>query len=322
MSIIDTEGRCALPRLAILRAQGPDASAFLHGQLSNAVQGLPADSARPAGYCTAQGRLLANGVFWLAAPEHIEFMVAANLADDLLQRLRRFVLRAKVTLGVDASRQVSAAWGAAALPAALHSLAAWTRVDLDGDTWVMAPHTRAATPAAWRIHAAQPAADGSAEPRAANAADDLSTAPLAAVWAATRIASGWPLIQAETQDCFLPNALNLDLNGSIDFKKGCYPGQEVVARSHYRGTVKRRMACGTAPWPADAPAPSAASDLFAADDVSGRPVGRIIEASAVQGCLQLAAEISLADWPVVQYAVGSPTGPRLTLQAPPGAEYA
>ena len=63
-------------------------------------------------------------------------------------------------------------------------------------------------------------------------------------WRAADLAAGIPWIGAATQDLFIPQTVNLELIQGVSFTKGCYPGQEVVARSHYRGTVKRRMAYG------------------------------------------------------------------------------
>ncbi|MBV2180258.1 MAG: folate-binding protein [Castellaniella sp.] len=307
MSISAVEGHWPLADMALIHLQGPDAIGFLHGQLTNAVQGLPADRAHPAGYCTAQGRLLANGMIWSSGTDAVCFMVSRDLAEGVLRRLRLFVLRAKVTLSLDDSRVIHGVWGGASVPTALHTLPAWSRRDLDGATWIVAPHSTVDMPAAWCIGAGF---------------DQPHDAAGAAAWRAARLASGWPWIRAASQDVFLPSALDMDINGGIDFKKGCYPGQEVIARSHYRGTVKRRMAYGMAPWPADRPAPVATTDLYAAGDATGRPVGRIIESAVHQGQLHVAAEITLTDWPAMRYAVESPDGAELTMNPPRGLESA
>ena len=300
--VFDVEGQWRLAEQAIIHLQGPDAAGFLHGQLSNAVEGMPEDTARPAGYCTAQGRLLANGVVWRRGADSLDFMVSRDLAPELLQRLRMFVLRAKVQLSLDETRTVLGVAGASRVPAALHGLPAWSRRAIEGADWIVAPHAAPQAPAAWRI--------GPEDPAATPASGESG----AAAWDAARLDSGWPWIRAASQDVFLPGALDMDLNGSIDFRKGCYPGQEVIARSHYRGTVKRRMALGVAAWPGDTPAPGAGSDLYAAGGDAARPTGRIIEAAVWQGRLHVAAEITLSAWPAMRYAVGSPDGPALDLR--------
>ena len=78
------------------------------------------------------------------------------------------------------------------------------------------------------------------------------------------------------------------------------------------------MACGTAPWAPGAPALPPASDLYAAGDAAGRPVGRVIESAVHRGLLHVAAEITLSDWPAMRYAVGAPEGAVLDLHAPSG----
>lgn len=328
MSARAVEGQWLLADLALIQLQGPDAAGFLHGQLTNAVQDLPPDQARPAGYCTAQGRLLANGVVWSSGAATAFFMVSRDLADSLLRRLRLFVLRAKVTLALDDSLCIQGVCGGPVVPAVLHALPAWSRRDLDGATWIVAPHSSVDLPAAWRIgpdlgHEQDPSGKPpSVVDAAAGTGSQARSDAGAAAWCAAYLSSGWPWIRAASQDVFLPSALDMDLNGGIDFRKGCYPGQEVIARSHYRGTVKRRMAYGTASWPEGVAAPQAVTDLYPAGDPAGRPVGRIIEAVVDQGRLHAAAEITLSDWPAMRYAVGSPDGAELAMTPPPSLESA
>lgn len=303
MEGLATDGFQSLPGCALVRVQGPDAPSFLHGQLTHGVTGLNGGEAAPAAYCTPQGRLLANGVLWRTGDDGFVWMVSRDVADGLIKRLRMFVLRAKVAIGLDDTPQVRGVWGAGAVPAALHGAPAWTRASIEGADWIVAPMSRADRPAAWRL---------------AETAPDVAGADEDDAWAALRLAGGWPWIRAASQDLFLPASLDMDLNGTIDFAKGCYPGQEVIARSHYRGTVKRRMACGTAPWAPGAPALPPASDLYAAGDAAGRPVGRVIESAVHRGLLHVAAEITLSDWPATRYAVGAPEGAVLDLHAPSG----
>ncbi len=331
MEGLATDGFQPLPECALVRVQGPDAASFLHGQLTHGVTGLGADQAAPAAYCTPQGRLLANGVLWRAQDGGLAWMVSRDLADSLIKRLRMFVLRARVVIDPDAAVHIGGALGAGAVPASLHGAPPWTRASIDGADWIVAPMSQAARPAAWRIapsdtsESAGPSGpgatsglSGSSGPGAPGAADRPTAAAAGAgdAWTAARLAGGWPWIRAASQDQFLPASLDMDLNGTIDFAKGCYPGQEVIARSHYRGTVKRRLAYGTAPWAPDAPALPPGSDLYAAGDATGRPVGRVIESAVHQGLLHVAAEITLSDWPAMRYAAGSPDGAVLNAFGP------
>ncbi len=302
MENLAADGLQPLPGCALLNIEGPDALTFLHGQLTHTVTGLDGERAAPAAYCTAQGRLLANGVLWRARDDRITWMVSRDLAETLIRRLRMFVLRTKVTISLDETTQVGGAWGAGSVPDSLHGAPAWTRASIEGADWIVAPMSRAERPAAWRL--------------AADAAPDTAGAAQAGAWAALRLAGGWPRIQAASQDLFLPASLDMDLNGTIDFAKGCYPGQEVIARSHYRGTVKRRLAHGTASWSPDAPPPPPATDLYPAGETGSRPVGRVIESAVHQGLLHVAAEITLSDWPAMRYAVGAPDGAALSMRMP------
>lgn len=304
MEGLATNGFQPLPGCALVRIQGPDAPSFLQGQLTHGVTALGDGQAAPAAYCMPQGRLLANGVVWRMGDDDLVWMVSRDVADGLIKRLRMFVLRARVTIGLDDAPSVWGAWGAGAVPDVLHGSPAWTRASIGDADWIVAPMSRGDRPAAWRFE--------DTAPTGADAAEDDA-------WTALRLAGGWPWIQAASQDLFLPASLDMDLNGTIDFAKGCYPGQEVIARSHYRGTVKRRMAYGTVAWSQDASALPPASDLYAAGDTTaGRPAGRVIESAVHQGVLHVAAEITLSDWPEMRYAVGAPDGAVLDMRAPSG----
>ncbi|MFT0531800.1 YgfZ/GcvT domain-containing protein [Castellaniella hirudinis] len=312
MNVFDIEGQWPLDDVAVIRLQGADAAPFLHSQLSNAVLDLTGDQARPAGYCTAQGRLLANMVVWKDGDQGIGMLVSRDLADPLIKRLRLFVLRAKVSLARDEGCSVTGAQGRDTVPEPLWGRPGWSCLTRGDDTWITAPRAGGQPPAAWRIGPGAPAGSVAATP-----------------WHAAQIASGWPWIRLASQDMFLPATLNMDLNGSIDFKKGCYPGQEIVARSHYRGVVKRRMAWGTAPWPPGRPLPEAGTDLYSAagraaraaadgpvstalGQPPARPVGRIIASAEFEGRLYAAAETAVADGPAAVYAVGAADGPLLS----------
>ncbi|AKQ55922.1 CAF17-like 4Fe-4S cluster assembly/insertion protein YgfZ [Bordetella hinzii] len=300
-----------LSGLRVLTAAGPDALGFLHGQLTQDVNGLPPEGARLAGYCTAKGRLLATLVMWRAGAESVEALVRADLAEALVKRLSMFVLRAKVKIGL-ADRAVA---GVTASPAQLDALSqaaggalpttAWTRADLPSGTWIAAPG--ASLRWWWVADAAQIHGHGAALAALLGKDDEDS-------WRAADLAAGLPWIAAATQDLFIPQTVNLELIGGVSFTKGCYPGQEVVARSHYRGTVKRRMAYGTAALPVPAPG----LDVYDAAD-PGEPVGRVIDAARAGDAASLLFETTLAALPAGQLRLGAPDGPAITLAELPYA---
>ncbi|WP_459618753.1 CAF17-like 4Fe-4S cluster assembly/insertion protein YgfZ [Bordetella sp. 2513F-2] len=307
---------CApLSGLRVLAAAGDDALPFLHGQLTQDVSGLPPDQARLAGYCTAKGRLLATLVMWLAAPQapadaRLYALVRADVAEALLKRLSLFVLRAKVKLSLAALNVAGVQCGpgqAAALQeAAGGALPAtpWQRVELPTGTWIAAPAAAGDAGRRWWWIADDAQLDG-----AAALARHLGRGD-AQAWQAADLAAGLPWIASATQDLFIPQTVNLDLIGGVSFTKGCYPGQEVVARSHYRGTVKRRMAYGQLHTPAAAPQPVLpGTDIYDARHPD-EPCGRVIDTASHQG-VALLFETTLAALPDGDLRLGAADGPRI-----------
>ncbi|MGU9989873.1 folate-binding protein [Bordetella avium] len=294
----------ALPGLRVISAAGPDALGFLHGQLTQDVNGLAADGARLAGYCTAKGRLLATLLIWRASPESVHALVRADLAEALVKRLSMFVLRAKLKIsltdlsvaGVSAGPDHLDALGTAA-GGALPSTA-WARADLSSGTWIAAPGNNLR----WWWVAGAGQMQGQALRALLSEADEES-------WRAADLAAGLPWIAKATQDLFIPQTVNLELIGGVSFTKGCYPGQEVVARSHYRGTVKRRMAHGVSALPV----PAAGLDIYDASQPD-EPVGRIVDAARDGDHASLLFETTLAALPADQLRVGAPDGPAITLR--------
>ena len=208
-----------LSALCVIQFQGADAVAFLHAQVTNDVDHLSPDRACLAAYCTAKGRTLATMVLWRPQDDTVLALVRRDLADGLAKRLRMFVLRSKVAITLT-ELQVQG------VTVAQDQSAVWDLVQADDATLIYAPGQLDHQARAWRISTAPvPEAQTDAGP-----------------WNSADILAGLPWIGAATQDMFIPQTLNLDLIDAINFRKGCYPGQEVVARSHYRGTVKRRMA--------------------------------------------------------------------------------
>jgi tRNA-modifying protein YgfZ len=205
-----------LPHNALLSVTGDDAAAFLHGQFTNDVHALAEGAAQWSGWCSPKGRLLATFLLIRRKDEFL-ILVPADIAASFAKRLGMFVLRSKVKI-----RDVSAEYarrgivGRAAHPQPM-------RVEERNGALVIALDDR-------RMLVLAPPASAPA----ANAAEDA--------WELASIRAGVPMITAGTQEAFVPQMANLDLVGGVSFKKGCYPGQEIVARMQYRGGLKRRMA--------------------------------------------------------------------------------
>ncbi len=220
----------ALDALGVLRARGSDARRFLQGQLSNDMERLSATRAVPAGYHNPQGRVIALLTLLQLADDDLIGLAPRELIAPLLARLGKFVLRAKVRLTDDSAAwriegvlgDVGAAAGAApwALPQPGH-------VERAGEGYLVA-----SAASAQRLVFVRPAS-APALPRAGRTTHTA--------WQLAAIAAGEPQVYAATSEAFVAQMLNLDVLGAIAFDKGCYTGQEVIARAHYRGRVKRRM---------------------------------------------------------------------------------
>ena len=228
--------------LGVLRARGPDTLSFLQGQLSNDLTRLGADRSLLAGYHNPQGRVIALLRVLQLAPEDLLAVLPRELVPTVIARLSKFVLRAKVKLvdesqawrisGLLAGVEEDAAVGAVQ-PAAVGNLAAALPAALDSVAHgADAVAVRVARqPSRWLLLTS---ASGAPLP-------DAGVAAPAEIWQRVAIAAGEPQVFAATSEEFVAQMLNLDAVGAIAFDKGCYTGQEVIARAHYRGRVKRRM---------------------------------------------------------------------------------
>jgi folate-binding protein YgfZ len=226
--VISIGGVCRLPDRGVIRARGADAASFLQGQLTNDVAGLPLEAARLAGFCSAKGRLQASFIVWRVAADEFLLSCPTSVLAATLKRLSMFVLRAKCALS-DASGEI-----------ALFGLAGPAARAIVGDVavWQRRPHGAASAirlPDAADVQRALVASPVTGDV-------DVGAAPVMTLgtWQWLEVESGIVTIEAATVDRFVPQMVNFELVGGVDFQKGCYPGQEVVARSQYRGTTKRR----------------------------------------------------------------------------------
>lgn len=270
----------------VIRAQGADAASFLHGQLTQDFALLDRDHARLAGFCTAKGRLLATMVGWRGGEDEILLALPAETLAATLKRLSMFVLRAKCKLS-DASAEFTV-HGLLGAPA----LQPWA-LQRDGDA------VRVGLPGTGRVLCVQPA----------DAPPPAGTALSAEEWAGAEAEAGMAWVRGATVEAFVPQMINFEVVGGVSFKKGCYPGQEIVARSQYRGTLKRRLQV----FETDAEA-TVGQEIFHSTDPD-QPAGVVAGAGRRHGRTVLAAEIKLAALGEGSLHVGSPTG--ATLQPRP-----
>ena len=296
-------GALRLADWGLIRARGADAASFLHGQLTQDVSALGATEARLAGYCSAKGRLLASFVLWRSGEDSIDLACSADLLPATLKRLAMFVLRAKCKLS-DASAEV-----------VLYGLAGAEATAWLGDG---APARPWATVAVGAGHAVR-LPDGAGQPRYLLSVPVDAAAPaLAALsaddWRWLEVKSGVVRIEAATAEHFVPQMVNLELVGGVNFQKGCYPGQEIVARSQYRGTLKRRAMA----FDSEA-ALAAGQEVFHSAD-PGQPAGQVALAAARPGGGSSAlVEIKLAALDGGSLHAGAADGPLLARSALPYA---
>lgn len=300
-------GALQVSDLGVIQAQGDEAAAFLHGQLSQDVNSQTASQARLAAYCSPKGRMLGSFVNVRPQPDLLWLIAAQDTVPALVKRLSMFVLRAKAKL-LDASATVSVlgivgSAAAAALGATPESAVWSVHVAADGHL-VRLPDVLGVSRWLWL-----------GAPGATQACLAKVPALPAEQWQWLDVMSGIPRVQQATVDLFVPQMVNYELIGGVNFQKGCYPGQEVVARSQYRGTTKRRAFIvhaqqGLTPR----------QELFSAADPA-QPAGVVINVASIPGaaphCSAL-VELKLAARDTALMA-GSPEGIPLQLGALPYA---
>ncbi|MGF6479255.1 YgfZ/GcvT domain-containing protein [Paraburkholderia sp. JPY419] len=295
-----------LSQFGVIDTTGDDAASFLHAQLTNDVQHLDAANARLAGYCSAKGRLLASFLSWRSG-DTIRLLVSKDVQAAVQKRLSMFVLRAKAKL-VDASGELAVVGLAGdvrgALSGVFDALPDGVHVQVDGTagTLIRVPDALERLRYLWigpkaQVEALLPSLDGKLK-RASPA-----------VWDWLDIRAGEPRITQPVVEQFVPQMVNFDVLGAVNFRKGCYPGQEVVARSQYRGTIKRRTSLANVAGELDTVRPGA--ELFHSDD-PGQPCGMIVNAASAQGGgVDLLVEIKLTALDSGSVHVGAADGPAL-----------
>ena len=222
-------GIARLDHLGVIRAHGLEAAKFLQGQLTQDFVSLGPTEARLAAFCSPKGRTLASFIGSKRAPDEILLVCSRDLLAPTLKRLSMFVMRAQVKLS-DAS-EAFAIWGVVGEAVPGLGNAAWSQLNTaDGRCWTQLYPAEGVA----RALCVAPIPDGgAAEPPAGPMVD-------VALWPWLEVMSGVATITQPVAEAFVPQMLNYESVGGVNFKKGCYPGQEVVARSQFRGTLKRR----------------------------------------------------------------------------------
>jgi folate-binding protein YgfZ len=302
---------CDLSHQGLISAYGDDTETFLQGQLSNDVREVSETHSQLSSYCTPKGRMLAilrlfkrEETYYLRLPE--------ALVEPVLKRMRMFVLRSQVTLedATDALVRIglSGPESDSELRTILGAIPEQPDDVLQHDDLtvlrVPGPHPR------FEIAGELDAVE--------NMWDRLNVraAPVGASgWALLDILAGVPSVHAQTVEAFVPQMANMELVGGLSFKKGCYPGQEVVARSQYLGKLKRRMYLGR--LETDTP-PNPGDDVYDAHDESGQSAGKIVDAQPhPDGGYAALAVLQIASAETGDLRLGQGDGPVCTLETMP-----
>lgn len=298
-----------LPQLGLIRVSGDDACTFLQAQLTQDVRQLDTAHHVLAGYCTAQGRMLAVLRVFRTDTDIYYLQLPRALRASTLARLQRYVMRAKVALVADDDRVAIAIAG----PRAASTVQS------------ICPHV----PHAGELQASDRAAvlalpgpttryvviTTAAEAQTLWNEWERDARPVGSgIWNWFEIASGLPTVVPATAEAFVPQMANLDALGAISLTKGCYPGQEIVARMHYLGRLKQRMYRA---W-VDSPRAPVAGDAIYSPSLGEQSAGTVVMAHpAPEGGNHLLAVIQIAAAQVGEVRLHSVTGPQLTLLSLP-----
>lgn len=299
-----------LSDFALLRARGDDALNFLNGQLSNDVRQLDATHSQLASWCSPKGRMLAIFRLFRRGSDTL-LQLPAAMQENILKRLRLFVMRAKVTLESMETELASIGLSGPDAEKILRDVAGFAPggdngCETRGEMTILSlpgPHPRfqitAPTAAVMKLWE-------NLKPKT------LPAGP--AVWAWLDIMAGIPSVYPETNEAFVPQMANLEVVGGVNFKKGCYPGQEIVARMQYLGKLKQRMYRAHVN---DTNPPHPGEAIYA-PDFPGQSAGTVVDAQpAPDGGYDLLAVIQIGSVAHGQLHLGSENGPLLTIQSLP-----
>lgn len=250
-----------LEQVGVICATGTDARSYLQGQLSFDMERLTAQRLELASCNSAQGRVQA--VLWLVErSDCIALLLPTSMIDTVVARLRKYTLRAKVK--IDPAAERLAVFDAGSEPTAPPR----SHVESDGISLIAWPGAQR------RLMLASPAHTAVVDSSRQHA------------WHLADIRAGLPQVYPPTHETFVAQMLNLDLLEGISFEKGCYTGQEIIARTHFRGTVKRRMFRFSAACAPPAPATRVSA--------GGQHAGDVVDAAATENGCELLAVVTLA----------------------------
>ena len=298
-----------LGHLGVLQFSGDDAESFLQAQLSCDVAKVGLRSSAYGAYCSPKGRMLANFLLWR---EEAAFYMALSrdIAAAMQRNISRFVLRSKVKVSDASDAVVLAGAAGPQAEAALRSLFS----ELPKMPNDLSRQSEAGTVIRLKdgrfVLSSTPSATPALQARLASLLQSVD----ARAWRWLDIRNGLPWVTEATQDRLVPQMANFELIGGVSFDKGCYPGQEVVARTQHLGKLKRRM------FLANVDAPAAAGDDLYSEDLGDQASGMVVNAEvSPEGGHDLLAVVQTASREGSTVHLKSLTGPVLRFSPLPYA---
>ena len=299
---------------ALLHISGPDTLPFLQGQLSCDTRKLSLERALPGIYCTVQGRVVCDFLLCMLAEEQFVLRMRRSVRGAAAGLLGKYIIFSKAQL--EAGRddpQVHACWGASAtnvlqgifgaVPQARYETRSGNgftllRLDERGEQFECYLDDAAGADMLARLK-------------------DATLPGTASAWAALQIESGIARIEESTSGQFIPQVLNYDVTGHISFNKGCYTGQEVVARMHYKGTPKRRLYRARISFPgsAEPTLPDAGDPLYLVD--TERQAGQVINCARTSGRQLVALVTATPEGTKNGVRLAGAPGADVLIEAPP-----
>ena len=299
---------CDLAEIKIIQISGEDAPSFLQGQLSNDIEQVSPSKGQISAYCSPKGRTLALFTILSWKGDYL-LLVSADIAESIAQRLKMFVMRAKVDVTLTDTLKSIGFCGENSFELVKQLIPATTdKVGSDDYACTSSDQLLACKiPGPFARYIMVGSQEEIAQLKDSELIRDLSAHNFD-YWTWLNVLSGEPMITENVQEAFVPQMINLDLLDGISFTKGCYPGQEVVARTKYLGKIKRRML----PFEVStADQIKAGDDIFPASEDNAQPLAKVVSALSIDQD----KSVGLA---VVQ--IEASEGKKLAIHSPQGAE--
>ena len=295
-----------LSHYALIEASGDDVLEFLQGQLTNDIKLVTENIGQLSAYCNPKGRILANFRIF-KRQQHYFLRMRSDISEATLKRLRMFVMRSKVEL-IDRSNELSHV-GIAGLNATKKLATLFNKLPQNTDESSTENDITiirlTGTLPRYEVHGTVEKVKELWEKLQKDAVTIGENS-----WNLLTIRAAIPEIVSETVEAFVPQMVNLQAINSLSFTKGCYPGQEVVARMHYLGKLKRRLFIGSTKSDS---LPTSGEPIMTSDE-SEQKVGQIVTASwSKDKNIEFLAVLQIEKAEKERLHIGSSTGPTIKL---------